>query len=290
MPRAKKPTAEQIRLNEIKLWTKIREEFETEGAGVRELGRRHEVSHTTISRRAAAEHWLRDEKAMTAHFATQQVIQSLDDKAAPGAETGANQVVVHQGKNPTDAEKTVDSENHAPVAGGGASDDPEQGRAIASAQRTAKVQAQQLEREIELADGAIELAAGLMDVLREVLAEPDISRAMMLTRKFQGPTESFSGLMKSAIGTLEKAVSIRRRALGLNPGYSYGEKASGGQIHNPLSAEDLPQRVRSILPTMSTEELMKMREASVLMNRRIDSGAGRPVIDIDFEEGSTKGG
>jgi hypothetical protein len=41
---------------------------------------------------------------------------------------------------------------------------------------------------------------------------------------------------------------------------------------------------------MSTEELMKMREASVLMNRRIDSGAGRPVIDIDFEEGSTKGG
>lgn len=264
---------------QAKLWAEIRREFETTPIGIRALARDFGIkSHTIVLRKVQSEGWRRQTEMISAHIATEGVIAVLTEQAAgpAGPNTGPQPGAADHAEsselvgNLGETTKRREGVEAGPLAVA------DQGGAVRAARRMAQVQQAQLVKEINLADQAINLSTQMLGMLQQVLVEEDLLKASAIVRRFSAigsKQESFSGLMRSAVGGLEKGIMIRRRALQMEGKLGLGQGAG----------EELPEQVRAMLTTLPTEELMKLRRAAEVMNREIENS--RPQNEGEVIEG-----
>lgn len=287
-PKAKaKRSKGGIKAAEARLWAEMQEEFETKGTGVRELARKYGIkSHASVVRRIndPDKPWKRDEASISAHLATEKVLESLDQKdklaaaANSQAEPEANQPVTTK-----DQVKTEEISTGEPLLTAGSLALAEQKSTVRSATKLAIQQAAQLEREIEVADLTLETSTRMLKMLKTLMETEDMDKIADVMSRFNaigGKMESFSSLIRAAVTGVEKAVTMRRKALGM-------DQVLKGTNPNtsPLIPQELPDQVRNIMPGLSTEQLIEMRKVSALLNRQL--ALQRPGMNtvIDGEKG-----
>jgi hypothetical protein len=152
----------------------------------------------------------------------------------------------------------------------------EQTGAIRAAARIARTQEQQLRQELDASDQALALSRKMMEMLTTILDGTDAEgiRSAMIAFARGGKQESFSSLARSAAAVMEKGLSLRRRALGMDPSMTRAALPGAPQSN---SAE-IPEQVKSLLPSMSIEELLQMRQTAELLQARMkDARNGVPL-------------
>jgi hypothetical protein len=288
MARPKKLKRDEIQAAEQALWERIRFDYETKGTPLRRLAREYDIkSHATIVRRVELEGWTRSVEAMSAHFATEAVLDHLLE-AQQQAETSAQKPAQPKpDKISNNPEKMEISANRQPVENVVETidrRDSEQKPAITAAKKLASAQQRQLMMEIQTADLVIGSSAKLIKVLEKIMTMEDPVEIIRELMPFQmvGKMESFSGLMRAAISGVKEGVSLRRRALGMEQRAGYGQSTAVSGVTN----EDLPEQVRDLLPNLSTDQLLELQRTAAMLNKKMEiSGPrGAPTIDVDFEE------
>jgi hypothetical protein len=279
-----------------KMWTEIREKFETTPASIRDLAREFGIkSHTTVLRRVQNENWTKQQAPIAAHIATEGIISEVLHASAPAASAGRGAGTVPAIESPKpepdEAQKTAELNHHStsknqeissvvsekpklgrPLGGMSAETAAEQRGTVRAAERMALVHQRQALLEIELADQALHLSGRVMQVLQTVIDTEDLGEAQRLINRFGAfgeDTESFSGLLRTAIMGIEKGVNLRRRAIGME--VRMGRNTSIETT--PITSADLPEQVREMLPNLSTEELVELRKAAVLMGKKLEAAA-----------------
>jgi hypothetical protein len=246
-----------------KMWAEMRTEFETTEIGIRELARKYGIkSHTTVLRRVETENWKKQPGEIAANIATEAVIDRV-----LAADSSAEKTTQKPPENAKDQEKKRDSANPATGVFAGPLAVADQSGAVRAGRRMALVQQRQLLKEIEVADQVIGLSTDILSLLTAVLKEEDLAKANLIVSRFSaigGKTESFSGLMRAATASLDKGISIRRRALNMEAKLGIGNQMPG-------AAADAPEQVKKMLPSLSTDQLLELRRAAAIMHKQIQS-------------------
>ncbi len=287
MPRKPKPKLQSvISLKALsdkaleKLWSEMRLEFETTPIGIRELARKFGLkSHTPLLRKVQAESWRKQPDLMSAHIATEAVIDVLASRegGADRSKSGPKPGAADHPDVEQVAENSGEIANSRPGSVAGPLAVANQAGAVRAARRMAQVQQNQLLKEIALADQAIDMSTQMLTLLKAVLVEEDPVKAALIVARFSAigsKQESFSGLMRAAVGGLKDGIAMRRRALQMEKTLGLDKSATQGE---------LPEQVRSMLPNLTTAQLMDLRRAGEVMNKQIEMT--RPRADEQVIDG-----
>lgn len=256
-----------------KMWAEMRGEFETTEIGIRELARKYGIkSHTTVLRRVEAENWKKQPGEIAANIATEAVIDKVlatDPAPLPGSQGAPKN---HQEKS-KDQDSIRNKANPETGVYAGPLAVADQSGAVRAGRRMAMVQQRQLLKEIEVADQIIGLSTEILTMLTAVLKEEDLTKANLIVSRFSaigGKTESFSGLVRAATASMDKGITIRRRALNMEAKLGVGNQMPG-------AAADTPDQVKKMLPALSTDQLLELRRAAAIMNKQIQAAAPADV-------------
>ena len=263
-----------------KMWAEMRREFESTEIGIRELARKYGIrSHTTVLRHVNDEDWRKQPAEIAANIATEGVIDTLL-AASSVAKSGSAAPLQGPPGNIKDTDGSSDSSNKRTGFEAGPLAVANQSGAGRAGRRMALVQQEQLLKEIRVADQVLDVSTRMLTMLMEVMQEEDLLRANQIVSRFSaigGKTESFSGLVRAATAALEKGVTMRRRALNMEGKLGLGAAGTG------QNGGDIPEQVKTLLPTLSTTELLELRRAATMLNKQIQNAA--PVAEQNVIEG-----
>jgi hypothetical protein len=274
-----------------KMWAEIRQEFETTPASIRDLARKWGIkSHTTVLRRVQQEGWVKQPEVIAAGIATEGVITEMLDAESPSEPAQKTSPEHHDADTKIDHASTSKvSGNILDIAinqtaarpaktGGRIEAAAEQRGAVRAAERMALVQQRQALREVAMADRILDLSARVIAQLQTMMESEDlieVQRTINRLTAFGEDTESFSGLLRTAIMGIKEGVNLRRRAIGMD----LRQQRNTSTDAVPVSAADLPEQVREMLPTLSTEELVELRKAAVLMGKKLQIAAAPEAVN-----------
>jgi hypothetical protein len=248
----------------VKMWSVIRAQYENSDISVRSLANQHGMrSHTQIMRRIKAEGWRRNVSTIMNALVEGGVADAARDQTAIEgelAEDGGGQA-----KRPKQSTigrvRLVEGEKVVFPRQDGREPKPSRDK-LAEARAMAELHKKQILEEQMVSEMAMRVSASILAKLNVILNTEDIADVRLAAQRLvllASEGESLPNLMKSAIQTFKEAVTMRRRAIGMDPPVL--PRGSSLAIAPP-NAGDMPDDVMEMLPMLDLDSLEKLRDVA----------------------------